>query len=85
MSESMLERVGNAIRDKCMAAAESSEVTPWTEMARAAIEAMREQTPKMDAAGFDASPGSMLIETGVDHLDIYRAMIDAALSETRKP
>jgi hypothetical protein len=48
--------------------------------AKAAIEELRKQTRAMDSAGYDAYPDSV-IKTGVDHLDIYRAMIDAALKE----
>lgn len=78
----MIERVARQ-----MAAADSgpegSEIfnIHWSEFdenyrngARAAIEAMRSHTKDMDSAGYDAYPGD-------DHLDIYRAMIDAALRE----
>lgn len=47
--------------------------------ARAAIEAMRDHTREMDAAGYEAC--SWDIVKGPDHVDVYRAMIDAALQE----
>jgi len=83
MTESMVTRVAKAIHESCS----RQDVMGYLDakidaaiLARAAIEAMREQTPAMDAAGYEAYPGS-LIKDGVDHLDIYRAMIDAALEE----
>jgi hypothetical protein len=54
------------------------------EYAVTAIGAMRNHTSAMDSAGYDAYPSSV-IRTGVDHLDIYRAMIDAALNEKQSP
>lgn len=89
MSESMIERVARVL---CEASGESWREPPynhlhtdrlnnhWRYKARRVIEEMRNHTPAMDSAGYDAYPESV-IKTGVDHLDIYRAMIDAALSE----
>lgn len=88
MSESMVTRVAKALYEATPFKGteggydEQSEVyrRSCLLLARAAIEAMRQQTPAMDHAGYEAYPGS-LIKDGVDHLDIYRAMIDAALEE----
>lgn len=37
-----------------------------------------EPTPAMDSAGYDTVPSDMTIKTGVDHLDIWRAMLAAS-------
>ena len=70
MTESMIERVARAIYDE---AADKPYATDLEPIARAAIEAMREPTREMLAAGMN--------EEGVDLLSEWRAMIDAALKD----
>jgi hypothetical protein len=86
MTESMIERVARAIvanppKESTEYRANGPVITRDFECtARAAIEAMHLHTKAMDSAGYDAYPENV-IKTGVDHLDIYRAMITAALNE----
>ena len=84
MSESMIKRVADAmaergVNDPGLAKA----VVDWGDYARAAIKAMREPTREMDGAGYDVEglPGWTADRRAETHLNVWRAMIDAALKE----
>lgn len=74
----MIEKIMRSMRDTGLLDGMSDE--DCDTLATAALEGMLKHTPAMDSAGYDAYPDSV-IRTGIDHLDIYRAMINAALNE----
>lgn len=81
---SMVEKVARALAESHYSDKEPDGM--WQHMipdARAALEAMQHHTKAMDAAGYDAYPASST-KTGIDHLDIYRSMINAALQEGKE-
>lgn len=88
---SMLDQVAKAIER-----ADTGMVVPYEELARAAIEAMRDPTAAMIAAGGEAyygQPREKAVEWAKeDKFDLhasdavifYRAMIDTALAESKE-
>lgn len=81
MSESMIERVARALAEEDGDLYEANAVF-WKGMARAAIKAMREPTEAMERAG-DIPGWDDAVSIG-HSADVWRAMIDAALSEGRE-
>lgn len=85
----MIERVAAAIKkmadyDGDSAFGGSPEVSNWSAVARAAIEAMREPTAPMYIAGSEANHTTMDNDgdgDGGGMVAAWRAMIDAALEE----
>lgn len=56
----------------------------WVDEARAAIEAMREPTEKMEAAADDLNPGSNLPYEPGSPKKVWQAMIDHMLAERER-
>jgi hypothetical protein len=76
-----VERVGEALSAKCMALFGSTwSIDVRRELARAAIEAMREPTEAM----VDAARAEMLMDP-VRSANVFHVMIDAALNEKPTP
>lgn len=80
---SMVERVARAIRENDDACGGERHGQYWDDLARAALEAMREPTPTMLRAAVDNDNGDVYGETGfIGNLKImWGSAIDAALSE----
>jgi hypothetical protein len=75
-----VEEVARAIEDNIKAALPDAAVVDYRYAARAALEAMREPSFAMRMAGLKRDTGSPLVTEG----DIFRAMIDAAISEDKE-
>lgn len=84
MSE-MVERVGEALRKECLAIFGStwSNDNAWR-LAKAAIEAMRQPTPEMSAAGTRIGDDFYSGVADYEAEGIWEDMIDAALSDLTK-
>ena len=81
MPDSMIERVARALL-----VADRSAITPdyYQRMARAAIEAMREPTEAVQRTGLLALDQELKwcgMDCNCDQMNVWQAMIDAALSE----
>lgn len=92
MSESMLERASKVMQHEMRAAAlkTGAAVTPWEVIARAVLEELKKPTDAMKVAGglkceaimFEGEGSGVIFD---DMGTVFTTMIDAALSETRKP
>lgn len=84
MTETMIARMARAMRDRHRRMTPRELGGPYYELARAALEAMREPTDRMMDGAWGAMPAKVT-EVSDRHLqEAFTAAIDAALSEDAK-